>query len=466
MPRKHIPIQDSHERGTEISLFRYGLIAPLLFGSLSAGGLEKALREIAAKTYTIPYSTRTTVGISTLRRYLKLYQKRGFEALRPPERSDRRKPRVFSPQVLEKAIAIREQQPSRTTTMIVELMKLDPELKGIELPNPHTLATHLRQGGNTRRLLSQSTRSFRRFERESANDLWQGDAMDGPWLPDPNVPSKKRKAYLFCFLDDHSRLVPYAEFFWDEALPRMERVLKVGILRRGVPLAIFVDNGRVYSSNQFGAACASLGIQRIHAAPFSPESKGKQERFFETVRLQFMPEVAASAIATLTDLNESFWAWLECIYHRTVHSETGETPLERFQQGSHDLRSADPITMSTAFMWREIRQVRKDGSLDLQGNRYQAPRALSGRKIELRFDPFDLSNLQIWLDGTSIGEAKVIHQNRQMHLQVERLHSTTPIPSKPKSSLDYLSLLRAEYKEIQRKQAGSLQFTHLPKEND
>ena len=140
MPRKHIPIHDSHERGTEISLFRYGLIAPLLFGSLSAGGLEKALREIAAKTYTIPYSTRTTVGISTLRRYLKLYQKRGFEALRPPERSDRRKPRVFSSQVLEKAIAIREQQPSRTTTMIVELMKLDPELKGIELPNPHTLA--------------------------------------------------------------------------------------------------------------------------------------------------------------------------------------------------------------------------------------------------------------------------------------------------------------------------------------
>ncbi|MCX6055478.1 MAG: Mu transposase C-terminal domain-containing protein [Chloroflexi bacterium] len=179
-----------------------------------------------------------------------------------------------------------------------------------------------------------------------------------------------------------------------------------------------------------------------------------------------MPEVAVSSISTLTDLNESFWAWLECIYHRAVHSETCETPLERFQQGSHDLRSADPITLSTAFLWREIRKVHNDGSLDLQGNRYQAPRQLSGRKIELRFDPFDLSNLQIWLEGTSIGDAKVIHQNRQMHLQVERLHSTTPIPAKPKSSLDYLALLRAEHKEFQRTQAGSLKFTHLPKEND
>jgi putative transposase len=167
----------------------------------------------------------------------------------------------------------------------------------------------------------------------------------------------------------------------------------------------------------------------------------------------------------LTELNESFWAWLECIYHRTIHSETGQTPLERYQQGLHTVHSADPTQLATAFLWRETRQVRKDGSLDLQGNRYQAPRQLAGRKIELRFDPFDLANLQIWLDGTSIGEAKVIRQDRQRHLQVERLTATAPDPAKPASSLDYLSLLRAEYQEIQRKQAGSLQFTHLPKEN-
>lgn len=466
MTRKRTQTQDSHERGTEIALFRHGLIASLVFGSLSAGELEKALREIAGKTYAIPHSTRTRVGISTLRRYFKLYQKSGFDALRPPERSDRRKPRVFSSRVLEKAIELREQQPSRTTTMIVHLLKRDPELKGIELPNPHTLATHLRHGGKTRRLLSQANRSFKRFERDDTNDLWQGDAMDGPWLPDPHMPGKKRKAYLFCFLDDHSRLVPYAEFFWDEALPRMERALKVGILRRGIPKAIYVDQGRVYSSTQFGAACASMGIQRILASPYAPEGKGKQERFFETVRLQFMPEVAVSNIATLVDLNESFWAWLECIYHQAIHSETKQTPLERFQQGLKAVRSADPAQLATAFLWRETRHVRKDNILELQGNRYQAPRQFAGRKVDLRFDPFDLSNLQIWLDGVLAGNAKVILQNRQRHIQVEQLTLDAPNPSNPLSSLDYLALLRAEYQEIQRKQAGSLKFTRLPKEND
>jgi putative transposase len=462
-PKQIVP-QDSYERGTEIALFRYGLIAPLLFGSLSAGELEKALREIAAKSYAIPHSKRTQVGVTTLRRYLKLYQAKGFDALRPPQRNDRRKPRVFPVRVLAKAVTLREEQPNRTTPMIVELLKRDPELSGIEPPNPHTLATHLRQAGKTRRLLSQTSRSFKRFERDHSNDLWQGDEMDGPWLPDPHAPGKKRRAYLFCFLDDHSRLVPYAQFFFDEALPRMERVLKVGILRRGLPKAIYVDNGKVYASNQFGAACATLGIEKIHAAPYSPEGKGKQERFFRTVRLQFLPEVETSELTTLAELNESFWAWLECVYHRSVHSETGQTPLERFQQDLQTLRSVDPLQLTSAFLWRETRQVRKDGSLELQGNRYQAPKQLAGRKIQLRFDPFDLSNLQIWLDGQFVGDAKVIQQDRQRHLQVERLQSETPQPSKPVSSLDYLALLRAEYKTLQQKQAGSLQFTRLPQE--
>ena len=109
--------------------------------------------------------------------------------------------------------------------------------------------------------------------------------MDGPWLPDPLLAGRKSGAYLFCFLDDHSRLVPYAEFFFDEALPRMERVLKIAMLRRGMPKAIYVDNGQVYAANQFGAACATLGIQRIHAAPYHRKAKANRNDFFETVRL-------------------------------------------------------------------------------------------------------------------------------------------------------------------------------------
>jgi putative transposase len=461
MPQKsHQPL-DAEARSQEIALFRYGLISSLLFDALPAGAVEKELKEIAAKTYRIPYSRRTKVGISTLRRYLKLYQQGGFDALRPTTRIDRRTPRAFPPEVLQKAIALREEQPARTTPMIVELLKRDPQLKDIQELNAHTLTTHLRQQGKTRSLLAEKPRTYQRFEREHTNSLWQGDSMVGPWLPDPNAPGKKRRAHLFCFLDDHSRLVPYAEFFFDEALPRLERVLKVGILRRGLPKALYVDNGKVYAAHQFETACASLGIRKLHTAPYSPESKGKQERYFLTVRLQFMPEVETSEIAALAELNESFWAWLELIYHRTKHSETGQTPLERFQSGLNEVRSADAETLRKAFLWRETRKVRRDGRIELQGNTYQVPPQFAGRKIELRFDPFELTNLEIWQDGNNFGKATITQQGREKHIAVERLATQPPTPAKPKSSLDYLAALRQEYQEKLRHEAGQLQFARL-----
>ena len=177
--------------------------------------------------------------------------------------------------------------------------------------------------------------------------------------------------------------------------------------------------------------------------------------------MQFLPEVEASEITTLADLNESFWAWLELIYHRRVHSETEQTPLERFQAGLAEIRSADAETLRKAFLWREPRKVRRDGCINLQGNTYQVPASLARRKIELRFDPFDLSRLEIWLDGNCFGKATVTQQGREKHIAVERLATETPQPDKPKTSLDYLAALRQEHQEILRKQAGQLHFARL-----
>lgn len=451
-----------YDLNTEIALFRYGLIAQLVHTPPDSGQQEDRLREIAARTYTIPGSTRTRVSVTTLRRYLKTYVAHGFDALRPTARADTGAPRAVPPEVLAKAIALREEQPARTTQTIVEILQRDAQLTLDQPINVHTLTTHLRQQGKTRRLLSQHAQAYRRFERDHPNSLWQGDALAGPWLPDPTVPRQKRRTHLFAFIDDHSRLVPYAEFFFDEALPRLERVLKVALLRRGVPHAIYVDNGQVYAALQFNAACATLGIQRIKAAPYAPEGKGKIERWFESLRLQFLPEVEASDLTTLTELNESLWAWLECVYHQHEHSETKQTPWARYTAGLDQVRHADPETVRRAFLWREKRKVRKDASLALQGNRYQVEPHLAGRTLELRFDPFDLSQIELYLDSTRLGLATVVLQNRQRHLAVERLATQPPDPPQPKSSLDYLAALRAEYQARQQRELGPLQFTQLP----
>jgi len=453
---------DGYDRNTEVALFRYGLIAPVIHNPPRAGCLEQALRDLAAQCYQSPSaSVCTRVSVTTLRRYLKAYRAGGFDALRPVPRDDVGSPRAFSPEVLERAIALREEQPARTTRTLVDILARDPSLAAEPQPNVHTLATHLRRAGKTRRLLSKTPRAFRRFEREEVNALWQGDALVGPWLPDPQLPGRKRRAHLFCFLDDHSRLVPHAEFFFDEALPRMERVLKVALLRRGLPRAIYVDNGQVYSSTQFGAALATLGVRRFQTAPYSPEGKGKQERFFETLRMQFLPEVEASGITTLSELNKSLWAGIERVYHQHTHGETGQTPLARFAAGLDRVRPMDPETLRRAFLWREKRTVRKDGTISLQGNRYQVPSHLVGRTLELRFDPFDLAEMELYLDGNELGRARVLLQGRVRHLAVEGLDREPAAAAKPKPKVDFLAALRAEHQASQQHSLGRLSFASL-----
>jgi transposase InsO family protein len=145
----------------------------------------------------------------------------------------------------------------------------------------------------------QRPQPYRRFERHAFGDLWQGDALHGPELPDPAQPGQKRPTFLFAFIDDHTRLVPHAQFYWHEQLPRLEDCFKKAIRRYGAPLAVYVDRGAVYTSPQFDTACATLGIQRILATAYYPEGKGKIERFFRFVRSDFLPELARSDVTTL-----------------------------------------------------------------------------------------------------------------------------------------------------------------------
>lgn len=439
----------------ETALFRHGLIAPLIHHPPERGRLEAELRRIAAQTYVIPHSKRTRVSIASLRRYWRTYRAHGFEALLPKARRDAGVPQAFDPAVLQRAIALREQQPERTTPMLVEILKR--EGKAV---NAHTLATHLRQAGKTRRLLRAQPAPARRFERDHVNALWQSDTSQGPWLPDPTRPGQARRTHLIAFLDDHSRLVPYGEFFFDEALPRLERVLKVAIMRRGVPAAVYVDNGQIFNASQFRAACATLQIEVIFASPYHPQGKGKIEQFWHLVQESFYPEVAASQLTDLALLNQSFWAWLERIYHARVHGEIGQTPVGRFLAGAEHLRSADPETLRLAFQWRTKRRVTRQATLSLQGNVYSVDPAWCGQTLELRYDPFDLTQMEIYRDRVRLGAARLTVTKRQRHLAVERLVPEARPLTTP-AQIDFLKTLREEHDQALRQQLGGIQFAQL-----
>jgi hypothetical protein len=217
----------AEERRTEIALFRYTLILPIL-REPSARAKQQMRRNLAAVLYDIPHSNRRQISVTTLRRWEERYRAGGFDALKPQPRSDRGQPRAVSAETLDRAEALKREQPFRSARSIARILSMD-HTNPVPEANlaPRTLRRQLaRRGATTAQLLTeQRPKAFRRFERSAFGDLWQGDAMHGPTLPDPALPAvaeQQRQVFLFAFFDDHTRLVPHAQFYWNEQLPRME----------------------------------------------------------------------------------------------------------------------------------------------------------------------------------------------------------------------------------------------------
>src|SRR5438270_9243577 len=232
---------------------------------------------------------------------------------------------------------------------------------------------------------SAVARALGRFEAERRNELWTGDALHGPLIDG-------HRTFLFCFLDDHSRLLAGYRWASREDVLNASRALRFGIAARGLPEAVYVDNGSPFVSGQLLRACALLGIRLIHSRPGRPEGRGKIERFFRTVREQFLVEVGDGAqVKDLAEMNRVFRAWTETACHRTVHSETGEAPAARWEKASPAERAVpEPGLLREAFLWSERRRADKTALVRMHGNVYQVDAWLAGRIVELLFDPFDL----------------------------------------------------------------------------
>jgi putative transposase len=454
--------QLSEEARTEIALFRYTLIIPILRES-SPRARHQLRKNLATVSHQIPHSTRCTISLTSLFRWQRHYQHGGFEALKPRRRADKGRPRAVSTTTLDRVEALKREQPRRSARSIATMLTMDSADPVAETNlAPRTLRRHLAARGATApRLLDQPrSKPYRRFERPAFGHLWQGDALHGPRLPDPAQPDQLRQVFLFAFIDDHSRVVTHARFYWNEQLPRMEDCFKRAILRYGIPQAVYVDRGKVYTAKQFDTICATLGIQRILASPYYPEGKGKIERFFRFVRSDFLAELEHAEVSSLAELNQSLLAWLEVVYHPKHHAEIGMSPLARFRQQTQPAsRPTDPTTLHQAFLHRDQRKVTKTATISFQGNRYQVPDFLCGQTLELRYNPFDLSRLELWFQDTFLQMAQPERLLTTTHPQVTP--DPVPAPPPPKTGLNYLALLRTEHQRLIQAQLDGLHFSQL-----
>jgi putative transposase len=232
------------------------------------------------------------------------------------------------------------------------------------------------------------------------------------------------------------------------------RALRAGIASRGLPKAVYVDNGSPFVSGQLLRACAVLNIRLIHSRPGRPEGRGKIERAFRTVREQLLVEFEDRPPSSLEELNEIFQAWVEQVYHRRVHSETGQTPLQRFLALGPPQLPAER-SLREAFRWSERRTVSRTGTFEMHGNTYEVDAGLAGRRVELIFDPLELADVEVRVDGHHAGLAVPLRIKRHVH---PRAQPPTQ-PGKP-TGVDYLSLIRQRReRELQKR----IDYRNLPR---
>jgi transposase InsO family protein len=297
-----------------VALFRYGLIADLVRLEPGAEGLYRLIAEKAERDYVIPGTSRTRVAAETLRHWLKRYRAGGFEALLPKPRADRGRPRTIPEDLAELLTAIKAQHRELPVRAVIEQARASGQLpEEVELA-PSTAHRLLAREGLMRKTTdAPSSKDRRRFAFARAGQLWMSDVMHGPSV---TVEGKmRRKSYLIAFLDDATRLIPYAAFALSENTVSFLPVFKQAIVRRGIPERLYVDNGANFRSHHLALVCAKLGVALIHTRPYQPQGKGKLERWFRTVRAQLIAHLAPEDTASLEALNRRLWAYVEGEYH-------------------------------------------------------------------------------------------------------------------------------------------------------
>jgi len=415
----------TEEQKKTIAAFRFGVICELVNSArLSPGEQARLIREKCARKWQIPFSEKTRISRGTIWRWVRRYRSSNgkLESLYPQDRSDRGKSRVLDEETALGLIRLRQEMPQATVATLIKQV----QTRGIVNPTtalcPSTVYRLLQEH---RRMNPKAAVDRRKFEAECVNDLWQSDVMHGPRVL---VSGKRQKAYLIAILDDHSRLIPHAQFYLNERLSSYTDCLKQALATRGLPRKLYVDNGSAFRCKQLEHICACLGVALIHSKPYTPEGRGKIERFFRTIRGEFLPGFRGES---LSELNEVLALWLEDVYHRRPHGSTGQAPFARFTENLHCLRPA-PENLNDYFRHTARRRVAKDRTVILNGSLYEAPVALIGCQVQLLYQPDEKSRVEVRYKTQSYGFLHLVDVHVNCRVKRNRDHETEIAPGKEK----------------------------------
>ena len=401
------------ETRQKIALFRYGIIAPVVSGTYDEGkSIKGFFRDAASKVYTNPSGEETKISASTLERWYYAYNKGGFDALIPMRRCDTGKSRKIDEDIMEQIRFLKKEYPRIPATLIHQkLLDNGTVNKGdISLSTVNRFVNQLKIENNY-----TNNKDMRRYERAHINELWCGDTSYGPYL---KIDGKKKRTYIIAFLDEASRYIIGIDIYFNDNFVNLMSVMKTAVTRYGKPKILNFDNGSSYKNKQIELLVARIGTTINYCAPYTPTSKAKIERWFKTMKDQWMSQLNMNDYSSINQLRETLLIYVNK-YNQTVHSSlNGLCPQDRFFNESYLIKRLSDEQLDTSFLLEYERRVSADNVVMIDEVEYEVPYRYSKQKITLRYSP-DLSKIYI-VDKYSGALTSIKLLNKQENSLIKR----------------------------------------------
>lgn len=384
---------------------KFSLIAPVVANTYTDVNATTYFKRVSEKEIDWPDGTKRKFSWNTIKDWYHQYTKNGIEGLYPRIRLDCGQSRSLNDVSKERIRSLIAEFPKITGVMIHQKLiqegLITREDVSVDTVQRYIKNENLRNGGKP------INKERRTWEFAHSLDGYEADTCHTFYIFDEN--NDYRKTYLIAIIDNHSRMIVSAQFFFNDNSVNFQTVWKDALLRYGKSKVMILDNGSTFKNRSTNYIAAAVGTQLIYNPPFSPTGKAVIERFFRTVKDRWLNADHGSNYHSLDELNSKLYKWID-EYNRSIHSgldhdiNDNHTPFQRFM---YDMKDMEPWKTANrrqvdysdwvdeCFLHEESRKVNGDSTIVINNISFDVPSQYIGMKIIVRYNPVNYSTVYI-----------------------------------------------------------------------
>lgn len=405
------------EKKHDIALMRYSVISPVISGlQENYSSLEAFYRDASSKGVMSPDGTLKHFAPATIKRWYNNYKNAGFDALIPDGRVDEGKPRKLDFELQEQIRYLKQNYPRMSAAAIFRQLHDNGSIKSGEV-SESTINRYVNQLATT--LKTTTNPDMRRYERPHINEVWCGDSSVGPYLTTDD--GKKHKVYIIALIDDASRFIVGIDVFFNDNFVNLMSVIKSAVAKFGRPQLFNFDNGSSYKNRQMELLAARIGSVIHYDQPYSPTQKAKIERWFRTMKDQWMSSLDMRDFHSLDELRGNLMAYVQK-YNQSPHSSLkGISPQDRYFSEPNLFHRLSDEQIEHDFLLEIERRVSADSVIVIDHVEYEVDYRFAKQRIKLRYSP-DLNDIYIVEADGTLTQIRLLNKTENALVKRDKVH--------------------------------------------